>query len=78
LKEARIENFRCHVLRHTFASRLVMGGRNLYEVKKLLGHHDLKMTERYAHLAPDYLREAVAVLTKSSAQVAPELAPASS
>jgi site-specific recombinase XerD len=30
-----------------------MAGANLLEVKKLLGHHDLKMTERYAHLSPE-------------------------
>jgi len=29
-----------------------MAGADLYTVKKLLGHHDMKMTERYAHLAP--------------------------
>jgi site-specific recombinase XerD len=31
-------------------------GADLYTVKKLLGHHDMKMTERYAHLAPDFLK----------------------
>ena len=72
LKEAGIENFHWHDLRHTFASRLVMKGINLYTVSKLLGHHSLDMTERYAHLAPDYLQKAVEVL----AQVTPELTPA--
>ena len=39
-----------------------MKGRPLKEVSELLGHSSVKMTERYAHLAPERLREAVAVL----------------
>ncbi|MFN8008417.1 MAG: site-specific integrase [Terriglobia bacterium] len=66
LKKAKIENFHWHDLRHTFASRLVMAGADLYTVKKLLGHHEIKMTERYAHLAPDYLKGAVDLLTKKT------------
>lgn len=53
-----------HSLRHTFASRLVQKGVSLYEVKELLGHTDIKMTMRYAHLANDTLRQAVALLDK--------------
>jgi predicted TPR repeat methyltransferase len=57
-----IENFRIHDLRHTFASWLVMKGVLLFEVSKLLRHASIQMTERYAHLAPDYLHDAVASL----------------
>lgn len=51
-----------HKLRHTFDSRLVMKGRSLYEVQKLLGHKDIKTTMIYAHLSPDYLKESIKVL----------------
>ncbi len=47
-----------HTLRHTFASWLVQMGTPLYTVSKLMGHRSLKMTERYAHLAPDTQRAA--------------------
>ncbi|MDB5541907.1 MAG: int [Devosia sp.] len=49
---------RFHDLRHTYASILVMAGVPLYTTQKLMRHKSISMTERYAHLAPGYLREA--------------------
>lgn len=39
-----------HTLRHTHATRLIQNGMNIYEVKHVLGHSDIKTTMRYAHL----------------------------
>ena len=51
LNRAGIEDFRFHDLRHTFASWYMMSGGDLYELAKILGHSNIKMTERYAKLA---------------------------
>ncbi len=46
-----------HALRHTFASHFVMSGGSILALQKILGHHDIKQTMSYAHLAPDFLGE---------------------
>jgi integrase len=59
LSDAKIQNFRWHDMRHDFASRLAMAGVDLYTISELLGHADLTMTKRYAHLAPEHKAAAV-------------------
>jgi len=51
-----------HALRHTFASHLVMRGVPLRTVQEFMGHTTMAMTTRYAHLAPDHTRSAIALL----------------
>ena len=55
LERAGIEDFRFHDLRHTFASWYMMNGGDLYELAKILGHSNIKMTERYAKLARQHI-----------------------
>lgn len=62
LIKAGIENFRFHDLRHTFATRLAQAGADIYRIAKLLGHKDIRMTQRYAHHCPDSLRGDVDLL----------------
>ena len=64
VKLVRIENFHFHDLRHTFATRLVQAGIDLYKVQCLLGHKSPIMTQRYAHHYPESLREGVEILER--------------
>jgi integrase len=66
-ERASLKDFRFHDLRHTFASRLVQRGIDLYKVQRLLGHKSGLMTQRYAHHCPESLRDGVRVLEPSLA-----------
>ena len=59
-RKAEMPDLRLHDLRHTYASLLVNAGVPIYEVKEILGHSDIKITERYSHLAPETLQKASA------------------
>jgi len=62
VRKAGIPSLRFHDLRHTFASWLVMAGVDIRTVQELLGHKDIRITMRYAHLAPDHMSNAVKTL----------------
>ena len=58
-KRAGLPGLRVHDLRHSFASFLINAGRSIYEVQKILGHTQIKTTQRYSHLSQDTLLAAV-------------------
>lgn len=72
-RRAGLDNVRFHDCRHTVASRMAMGGIPLAVIRDLLGHSTIRVTERYAHLTPGAVRDAVAGLQPPA--VAPDLAP---
>jgi len=59
LRSARIDNFRWHDLRHTSASYMIMAGISLRTVADVLGHSNISMTFKYAHLSPLHLSSAL-------------------
>ena len=56
-KQAGVKIIRFHDLRHTFGSHYMMNGGNIYDLKEILGHSDIKTTMRYAHLSPNHLKQ---------------------
>jgi len=62
LKDAGISDFRFHDCRHHFCSMLVQRGVPLAKVRDLAGHSTIQLTERYSHLAPHDLADAIRVL----------------
>lgn len=68
-----LADLRLHDLRHSFASFLVNSGGSLYEVQKLLGHYDPKVTMRYAHLSGDTLKSAVNALGEGLTEISSEV-----
>jgi integrase len=75
VRDAGIEDFRWHDLRHSFCSRLVMKGVPLLRVKDLAGHKSIQTTMRYAHLAPEEGQSVVDVLD-AGGPLGPQLVPA--
>ena len=65
-KRAGLRLIGWHTLRHSFASHLVMRGAPLKAVQELLGHSDITMTMRYAHLSADARRDVCSCLTRTT------------
>ncbi len=65
-KRAKLSDVTPHVIRHTFASRLVMRGADLRTVQELGGWKSLAMVQRYAHLSQDHKRQAIELLVENS------------
>jgi hypothetical protein len=61
-RNAGLRRIGWHMLRHTFASHLVMRGAPIKTVQELMGHSTIEMTIRYSHLSPDARRDAVRLL----------------
>jgi site-specific recombinase XerD len=59
MKRVGLTQFKLHSLRHTFATRLVSAGVDIYAVKELLGHQDIRTSMVYAKANTDTLRNAV-------------------
>ena len=51
LEWSDIKDFHFHDLRHTFCSNLILSGASLKEVKEMIGHANISMTDRYSHLS---------------------------
>ena len=62
---AGLPDVKCHSLRHSYASFLVNAGQTLYEVQHLLGHTQVKTTQRYSHLTKDTLLDASNAVTRA-------------
>src|SRR5262249_47477184 len=67
VREAKVQDFTWHDLRHTFASRLVMAGVDIRTVQELMGHKSISRTMRYAHLSPKHRTEALEKLCQPTA-----------
>lgn len=61
-RRAGIRDFKFHDLRHTFASHFIMRGGSIKELQEILGHKNVKMTMRYAHLSPAHKKKAINIM----------------
>lgn len=75
IEAAGITDLRFHDLRHDFGSRIVMAGKGIEAARALLRHKDLRMTLRYSHLSPQYLRDAVEAIVDHPRSVGSPVGP---
>jgi integrase/recombinase XerD len=77
-RRAKIDDFRFHDLRHTFASWWVQEGGDLYRLSRILGHATLQMSARYGHLRTDDLHDELNRVAQKRSQERQIKAPKSS
>jgi integrase len=65
-RKAGIQNNGPHILRHTFISHLAMRGAPARAIQELAGHKDLATTQRYMHLSPSAIENAIRLLEEPS------------
>lgn len=64
-KQANIKGLtRLHELRHTYASLLLSNGVRMFALKELLGHSDMKETQKYSHMIPEHLKLTTELIAK--------------
>jgi site-specific recombinase XerD len=73
MKQAGIIDFKRHDLRHDAATNMVESGASLIEVRDILGHSDIRMTQRYAHAKEQGVHQAVARLAERAKKIVPKL-----
>ena len=74
-KDAKIQNFRFHDLRHTFATRLADHGVSQAAIREMLGQTSLRMSQRYTHAVIETMQAAVEKHCKVNVAVCPILPP---
>jgi integrase len=74
MKKADVKRFRFHALRHTFATRVVQVGVDIYTVQKLGRWKTITMVMRYAHHHPESFRAGIEVLDQDRAESSTHLA----
>ena len=72
---AGLKDVTLHILRHTAASRMVQAGVDRYKVQKILGHSSPAVTERYAHLSVEHLRNDIMVLSHGRESISGNVVP---
>jgi hypothetical protein len=72
--DSDLKRYRFHDLRHTFATRLVQAGADIYTVQKLRRWKTISMVMRYAHHHPESLRAGIEILDRVPAGVSTVLA----
>jgi integrase len=69
VRDAGLEDFRFHDLRHTFATRLNESGADPYTIRDLLGHSSTTMTENYTHTSHETRQQAIQAMGRGAREL---------